>query len=338
MKIFYSLIVFFALIFQSHLIGEGVEILPLEVISYEDFIQNDANAIQVLQNALYKKGIVGIRGIPTYAEKVENFVKTYQAFLLLPNEAKQAVAPNHDLGETFLGYEEGKERFKGPDGRWLIDDLKISYYALIPENQKNKWPLDCDLQTAFQDLGAIMVDTAQLVMKKIHLIGPSTGIFIEDTPKVGRMLYYQKKGDTHRENPFWCGAHFDHAMFTALTPATYFTRGNCTSEPDEAGLFVKVGEKYKKVLADPEVLMFQVGEFGQLVTDDAIRATKHRVHKAHSKEVERYAMAVFFNPPMETIIHSYSELTQDDRYSGQAGDPCSYEHWNDETFKRFIVK
>lgn len=291
-----------------------------------------------LQNALYKKGIVGIRGIPSYAEKVQSFVETYQAFLALPSEAKKAVTSNHEVDQNFLEYEEGKEQFLDPDGKWLIDDLKTSYYAFIPENPQNKWPLDLDLRSAYQGLGEIMVDTAQRVMETIHLTGPSTGIFTEDIPKVGRMLYYQKKGDTHRDNPFWYGAHLDHDMFTALTPATYFVGENRIEEPDEAGLFLKVGDKYKKILADPEILMFQVGEFGQLVTNDAIRATKHRVHKAHDKEVERFAIAVFLNPSMDTIIHSFSELTNDDRYSGQAGDPCSYQYWNDETFKRFIVE
>jgi isopenicillin N synthase-like dioxygenase len=69
-------------------------------------------------------------------------------------------------------------------------------------------------------------------------------------------------------------------------------------EPPEAGLFVKVQGTFKKVAADPEVMMFQVGEFGQLVTNDAIRATEHRVHKAPDS-IERYAMALFFNAPQK---------------------------------------
>ncbi|HEX2583304.1 MAG TPA: hypothetical protein VHL30_04225, partial [Chlamydiales bacterium] len=71
--------------------------------------------------------------------------------------------------------------------------------------------------------------------------------------------------------------------------------------------------------------------------NDAIRATEHRVQKA-SGSVERYAMAVFFEPPLNTTIHSLSELTQDARYGGAAGSPCSYQRWSEESFKRYIVE
>ncbi len=84
--------------------------------------------------------------------------------------------------------------------------------------------------------------------------------------------------------------------------------------------------------------MFQVGEFGQLATDDAIRATEHRVHKAKGTHVERYAMALFFNAPMETTIHSFSELTQDSRYGGMPGDLCTYQRWHEGSFNRYIVE
>lgn len=318
--------------------SEEIEILHLDVIPYELFIQNDPEAVGMLVKALHEKGIVGIRGVPDYLEKVQKFVESSRSFCNLPDSIKESYAPNHDLGEMFLGYEKGKEKFKRPDGKWVVDDLKISYYAYVPENQQNKWPLEIDLKTAFQDLGMLMAETGQKVMEKINLIGPSNGIFIDQTPKIGRMLYYQKSADTNVNNPFWCGAHFDHGMFTAIIPAAYFVEGRQVPEPKEAGLFVKVNGTFKKIQADPEVMMFQAGEFGQLVTNDAIKATEHRVHKAQGFQVERYAMALFFDAPMNTVINSFSELTQDTRYGGKPGDPCTYQHWHEESFKRYIVK
>lgn len=317
---------------------EGVEILPLDVISYESFAQNDPEAIGVLVKALYEKGIVGIRGIPGYSEKVRRFVEGAREFIALPEGVKEFYAPNREQGEMFLGYEKGKEKFKRPDGRWVIDDLKISYYAYVPENKENKWPVEMDLQFPFQELGKVMAEVAKEVMGKIDLTGPRTGIVIGETPQVGRMLYYQKNQNTCADNPYWCGAHFDHGVFTAITPASYFIEGVCVKEPEEAGLFVKVDGRFQKIEADPEILMFQVGEFGQLAMNDAIRATEHRVHKAKSPHVERYAMALFFDAPMHTVIHSDSELTQDFRYGGKVGDPCTYQRWHEESFKRYIVK
>ena len=316
-----------------------IEMLDLDVISYDALMEKDTNTLNLLNKALYEKGIVGIRGVPGYKEKTLNFIKRAKEFSSLPEEIKENYTPNHALGETFLGYERGKEKFKRPDGTWVIDDLKNSYYANVPDDIGNKWPAEIDLKTPFQELGQLMADVGRTVMKSIELIGPKTGIDIEGVPRVGRMLYYAKTQDTSYDNPFWCGSHFDHGLFTALIPAFYFENGKTISEPMEAGLFVKAaGEKnFKKVAADDlEIMMFQVGEFAQLVTNDAIRATEHRVAKAPGC-VERYTMALFFDPPKDTIIHSFSELTNDARYGGSAGDPCSYDHWHQESFKRYIV-
>lgn len=317
--------------------AEEIEVLDLDVISYEKFIENDPLTIQALRKALFEKGIVGIRGVPGYFEKFHAYVESARKFVSLPEGVKESYAPNHELGEMFLGYEKGKEKFKRPDGRWVVDDLKNSYYAFVPESPQNKWPKEVDLQLPYQDLGYLMAETAKRVMEKIDLIGPRIGIFLKDTPQVGRMLYYQKSTDTLNDNPFWCGAHYDHGMFTAITPAIYFVEGMETAEPIEAGLFVRVGNRFKKVIADPEVLMFQVGEFGQLATHDGIRATEHRVHKAKNLQIERFAMALFFDAPLDLVIHSFSELTQDARYGGGPGDPCTYQHWHEESFKRYIV-
>ena len=319
---------------------EPFEVLSLDVISYESFMREDPEAMCTLQTALYKKGIVGIRGIPGYKEKVSRLIEKSREFSALAEEVKEQYAPNHDLGETFLGYEKGKEKFKRPDGRWVVDDLKVSYYGFVPDIAPNKWPVEVDLRTAFQDLGTLMSEMGASVMEKIGLVGKTTGISVDGVPRVGRMLYYRKSENTAIENSFWCGAHFDHGMFTALLPAFYFANGEAVPEPIEAGLFVKTTSDgiFKKVVADdPDVMMFQVGEFGQLATNDAIRATEHHVRKA-SGCIERYTMALFFDAPLDAVIHSESELTSDARYGGGPGDPCSYQHWHEESFKRYLVK
>jgi len=321
-------------------IKDAVEILSLDVISYDALIKEDSESLAVLEKALHEKGIVGIKGIPGCKEKVLKFIENARMFSALPEEVKERYAPDHSRGEMFLGYEKGKEKFKRPDGRWVVDDLKVSYYAFVPESPLNKWPLEVDLKTPFQDLGDLMSEMGKTVMEKIGLIGPSTGIYIDGVPRIGRMLYYRKSIEGTPDNPFWCGAHFDHGMFTALLPAFYFANGKQIEEPMEAGLFIRIKSDgaFKKIIAnDPDVMMFQVGEFGQIVTDDAIQATEHRVHKAWGP-IERYTMALFFDPPMETVVHSHSKLTKDARYGGEPGMPCSYRQWHEESFKRYIVK
>jgi isopenicillin N synthase-like dioxygenase len=316
--------------------NEAVEILHLDVISYESFINDDELALGTLRSALYDKGIVGIKGVPGYKEKVLQMIDTVISFSALPKEIKSKYSPDRLAGE-WTGYELGVEKFKRPDGQWMVDTLKASYYANIPDDASNRWPSELDLRGPFQSLGKIMGDMGKSVMTKIGLIEPNG---LDGTPQVGRLLHYRKNGGDH-VNPFWCGAHYDHGMFTALLPAFYFVNEQSLEEPIECGLFVRNTDdgNFKKIIAnDPDVLMFQVGEFGQLITNDRIRATEHRVQKATTGSVERYTMAVFFPAPNDLVIQSCSKLALDSRYPGGPGSPCTWDHWHRASLDRYLVK
>lgn len=183
-----------------------------------------------------------------------------------------------------------------------------------------------------------MAEVGESIMYKIGLLGNQTGLHLEQDSRVGRMLYYSKSNNN--ENPYWCGAHFDHGLFTAILPAIYFSNGEKVSEPLEAGLFVRTLEDgtFKKVVAeDYDVMMFQVGEFGQLVTNDEIQATEHRVHKA-TDSIERYTIALFYSAPMNLPIYSQSTLTADARYGANKGEACTYRHWHEASLERYLVK
>jgi isopenicillin N synthase-like dioxygenase len=298
------------------------EVLDITVVPYADLVAGDLSTVAQAKSALYKEGIVGVKGVPGYTEAVSQFIHAARAFSSLSEEEKELCAPRHDLGDLFLGYEKGREKFKRPDGRWVVDDLKVSYYAFVPENPANKWPASVERQTPFEQLGTLMSDTGVLVMERVGLVSPS---LLEGVPRVTRMLHYRKSADTRADNPFWCGSHPDPRLLLRW-------RYPCP-EPEEAGLFVLTGNSFKKVLADPEVMLFQVGEFGQLLTNDAIRATEHCVQKAQGS-IERYTMALFFDLPPTTTISSQSLLIKDARYA----EPCVYRHWVEESFKRYIVE
>lgn len=316
----------------------GKEPLTLDVISYDAFVQEDPQTIATLKKAFHEKGIVGMRGIPGYQEKVQKYIHALREFSALPEEVKRTYAPKE--GEMFLGYERGKEKFQRPDGKWVIDDLKVSYYTHVPNTIHNKWPKEVDLFGPYMEMGELMSEVGTAVLDKMGVIGLKTGIDISGVPRVGRMLYYAKSSNTQDENPYWCGAHFDHGMFTVLIPASYYAEGKEISEPSEAGLFVRPrnGTEFQKVCAnDPDVMLFQVGEFGQLITNDALQATEHRVQKAHG-DVERFTMALFFGASMDTVVCSESSLTADSRYGGTPGEPCSYLQWTERTFERYIVR
>lgn len=337
-KIIHLAIVSVLFICEGELMGMQ-DTISLDILSYESFMNEDAQAMSVLSTALYEKGIVGIKGIPGYQEMVERFMEKARAFSALPDEIKLAYSPDRSKNEIDLGYERGKEKFKRPDGRWVIDSLKVTYSAFVPDATPNKWPSEVDIKTPFQELGMLMAEMGKAVMKKIGLIGSRPGIDADGVTNKGRMLYYVKTSEETSDNPLWCGSHFDHGLFTALLPAFYFQQGQRVPEPAEAGLFVRTPSdgQFKKVSVDAsDILLFQVGEFGQLLTNDAIRATEHKVHKAQGS-IERYTMALFLCAPPETLVHSFSELTRDFRYGAQAGEPCSYQRWAHNSFNRYLV-
>lgn len=309
----------------------------LTIISYDDLKNNNSEAVEALKKALFSHGIVGVRRIEGYQQLVENYVKAAKAFARLDAETKARYSPNRDEG--FLGYEIGKEKFKNSDNVEVVDDCKASYYAFVPDHADNKWPTEVDLKTPYQEVGKLMIQVGTEVMQAIGLVGPNAPVDQLGDDHVGRGLYYSKVSDSHKGNPLWCGAHYDHGIFTALLPAVYIDeKGNQIPEPEEAGLFVRApdAKEFKKVRADdPDVMLFQVGEWGQIASNDKILATEHYVQKAVG-HVERITMALFFKTPFEYVIESTSKLAQDGRYGG--GRTCKYLDWHNASLKRYEVK
>jgi isopenicillin N synthase-like dioxygenase len=308
------------------------EALPLTVIAYSDFTTGDAKTIEALKKALLEQGIVGISGIPGLKGAEDRFVSAARTFSDFSEEVKGRYAPNRDV--EYLGYELAKEKFRGDDGVEVVDDSKASYYALVPDHDTNKWPKELDLRTPLQEVGAMMAENGKAVMEKIGLL--NSGVTL-DEHQVGRMLSYRNR-EGRQAKRCWCGEHYDHGLFTALLSATYFEQGTKVSEPQEAGLFVKATNDsvFKKVVVnDPDIMLFQVGEFGQLATNDRIKATKHRVDSAPGA-IERYTMALFFSATMDCTITSTSELAKDERYG--EGPSCTFEQWHTKSLARYHAK
>jgi isopenicillin N synthase-like dioxygenase len=230
------------------------------------------------------------------------------------------------------------ERFKKKNGEWQIDDNKASYYAFVPDHSHNKWPREVDLKTPYLSLGELIFKTGKQILDRVGL-NATTGLIHEEMSGYGRMLHYHKQSDETKENDNWCGGHYDHGVFTGLMPAYYFREGVMIPEPDEAGLYIKPSDstQYEKFdAADKSVLLFQVGEFGQLISNDRIKATEHRVHKAWG-EIERFAFALFYSAGDATRIKSQSILTRDERYSFNQGEDGSvtYDDWQMASYARY---
>jgi isopenicillin N synthase-like dioxygenase len=314
--------------------------MQLDIISLQalrDPTQLDAHA--AMEQALLNKGIVGISGVPYFLEKSRAFVKAALEFSQLPEAIKESYQPDRDSGDT-EGYECGAERFKDPQGVWHVDDKKVSYYAWIPDEPRNIWPLEIDLKSSYLALGELIFQTGKVLLNVMGL-NESIGIHHDRMKGHGRMLHYRKESDLTNINPNWCGGHFDHSLFTGLMPGYYFRDGVECPEPEEAGLNIdfRDGRGFQKVsVPDQSIMLFQVGELGQLVSNDRIRATKHLVTKSLGG-IERIALALFWNIDPAYQITSTSELTQDSRFSENRS-PEGYvtaAKWAEMSYARYLA-
>lgn len=312
--------------------------MEITIIAYNDLINPNAkDSHEKLASALLNQGLVAIQGIPDYPEKSKAYIDSLREFSALPEEIKNTYAPDRDSGQT-EGYELGAEWFKNAAGEWQIDDKKASFYAFVPDNAKNIWPREIDLKTPYLSLGALIFNTGKHILNVLGL-NQAMGLNLDGIYGYGRMLHYHKEKDLTDSNPDWCGAHLDHGLLTGLMPAYYFREGQWVDEPEEAGLYIvpSSGSQFEKVHAiDRNLLLFQVGEFGQIASNDRIKATRHIVKKAKGG-IDRYTLAVFLNAAPETRIHSSSQLAADERYaSNQDKDGyITYGAWDKASFERY---
>ncbi|OGT36488.1 MAG: hypothetical protein A3F11_11920 [Gammaproteobacteria bacterium RIFCSPHIGHO2_12_FULL_37_14] len=315
--------------------------MELDIISYRDLLNpENRSAAKSLENALLYKGIVGIRDVPEFEKKSRAYISAARQFSALEDSIKQKYAPNREAGDT-EGYELGAERFKDPNGIWQTDDKKASFYAFVPDDLRNKWPKEVDLRTPYLILGEVIFNTGKVLLNFIGL-NSTAGLKHEHLIGYGRMLHYHKESDASNRNENWCGAHVDHGVFTGVVPAYYFRDGKEVDEPKEAGLFIKAtsNNDFEKICAsDKSILLFQVGEFGQLLLHDAVKATKHVVKKAKGN-IERFAFALFYSAHNDVTVHSRSILIEDARYSENmfSDGSINYQKWEKASFEQYRAK
>ncbi|MGQ3888547.1 hypothetical protein ACQUW5_05885 [Legionella sp. CNM-1927-20] len=311
--------------------------MELDIITYEELLNPTFNAKRI-EKPLLDKGILGISHVPQFELKYKEYIKVARQFSLLSESIKKRYAPNLDSGLT-EGYEVGAEWFKNEDGKWQIDAHKASYYACVPDNSLNKWPTEINLKKAYLELGELIFVTGKKLLNKIGLNEEMAGLNHDSLQGYGRMLHYQRAKGLAEKDDNWCGAHHDHGLFTGLTPASYFQDDKEVEEPKEAGLYIipHNSQRFEKVeLPHKFILLFQVGEFAQLLSHDRFTATKHMVKKAPAG-IERFTYALFYSPDEKMLIKSNSILAKDLRYSkNQTAEGClRYKDWAEASLKLY---
>lgn len=263
--------------------------------------------------AFHDKGIIAIRGVPGFVKAYEDFMTAAQSFINLSEEKKFQYTP-HDSYER--GWSYGIETFNN-----VTDSFKGSYYVKYPETSAdapNLWPCQDvpDFKQNYLNLVKIIFHTGKEIQ-------PLLGIHINDVTSVTRMLYY---GPIHDSNAGeWCGEHRDHGLLTGLCPGVYFWKGERVPKPSGTGLFVR-GEE---ISAPDDVLLFQIGEVAELITNGAVTATEHQVRKAVG-DYERYNFALFISPLPDYKVES--TLT---KYNDRFSPGIHYKEWNQRSLAKY---
>ena len=290
--------------------GEKSTIEEKCVVEYQEL----GSSQEKVEELLHQYGIIAIRGVPGFVETYERFIEEARAFVSLSEEEKSKCTPTDAFSR---GWSFGIEKFKG-----RLDTFKGSYYVAIPEGCDGKeclWPESKSFKEAYLNLSSLIYQTGKELM-------PQVGLDLDQVTGMARMLYYAPVNEnTNDTNPNWCAEHRDHSVITGLCPAIFVKGGEIVSKPSNCGLYVK-GES---VSFPNDVLIFQIGETAQLITDGKITATDHYVKKAIG-DYERYTMALFFDCDKEISI--YSSVTE---YNDRFRQGMTYGEWSEASFNKY---
>ncbi len=270
-------------------------------------------------------GYIAVEGVPGFADAYQRYLGFMRQFIDLPPEEQAKYTPSN-YGAR--GWSRGVEVFNGK-----CDTFKGSFYAAIPDDASNIWPEES--LTGFKEA---YLDVATLVLNVGREILPLVG-FTQSVKGLGRGLHYKSvSGSEDDGNPNWCGNHRDHGVFTCLCPEVYFDEeGNIVDRPEGAGLYIES----KPVAPRRDIMLFQMGEVMELMTNGAVRATDHLVKKAFGPE--RYALAVFADPEEEVIIN-FSDSSVIEKYKDRlteediAHGSVSFAAWNDRSLAKYNPK
>lgn len=263
-------------------------------------------------------GFIAISGVPGFVEAYDRFIAAAREFTALPAEIQAECTPADSFGR---GQSRGIEALA--EGR--KDTYKGSYYAWSPDNEAhpNVWPRSLPrFQTAYLEVAGIIAGVGKEILPLLDRP--------EETICLARMLHYGAVPEGEDDgNPNWCGLHRDHGLITGLCPEVYFRDGERVEKPAGSGLYI-LG---REISPPPGVMMFQIGEVLELVTNGATRATEHWVQKALGG-YERYTMAVFFDPPEDMRITCTNEGVIA-KYADRYTPGVLYKTWGERSYAKY---
>lgn len=309
------------------------EIVSAKVVEldYNDLINDKIDLSKEIEEAYGFNGIgaLTVKNVPNYVEARRKLLPLSNKFASLPNEVKDKYV--HKDSYYAFGWSHGKECLQG------VPDLsKGSYYA-NPQYDKpsddeelikkypsflhpNIWPTEDmpELESAFKELGNIIVETGKLIAKQCDKYVRSRCNTINNGLEnvintslccKARLLHYfpitesaaqvAQQNFSSTEFSSWCGWHNDHGSLTGLTCAMYLDEnGNEVDNTDpDAGLYIRNRKSQLiRVKIPKDNVAFQIGETAQVHSGGFLQATPHAVRGSKVPNVSRNTFAVFMEP------------------------------------------
>jgi len=262
-------------------------------------------------------GYIAVEGVEGFADAYQRFLNVGRQFTAL-SPADQAECTPADFSGN--GWSRGVEKFNGK-----TDTYKGSYYAKIPNVETNVWPDEIlpDFRDAYQEVATLVLNVAREILPLVGFDG--------DVQALGRMLHYKSVPEGEDDdNPNWCGNHRDHGVFTGLCPEVYYDdAGDIVARPESSGLYIEGNP----VAPRKDIMLFQMGEFMELLTNGKTRATDHEVKKALSG-FERYALAVFIDPLNEITV-TCDNAAVVEKYADRYEPGITYEEWGKRSYRKY---
>ncbi len=266
-----------------------------------------------------RTGYIAVSGVPGFAREYQRLLTLTQQFTALPPEVQAECTP---IDYFTNGWSRGVEVFC--DKR---DTYKGSYYVWLPDTPgKSVWPASIpEFRSAYLTVANIVWGVGQEILPLVGFDGK--------TQALARMLHYKSvPGGEDDGNPNWCGIHRDHGIITGLCPEVFYKDGKVISRPKGSGLYIE-GEP---VAPPSDIVLFQMGEVLELMSNGAVRSTDHWVVKARDGS-ERYSMAVFLDP----LDHFEITCTNPDviaKYADRFRPGITYEEWGAASYAKYNPK
>ena len=267
-------------------------------ISLKNLINNDELTLTALSEALTNHGFFVITDHQIPHSLFNQAYEFSEKFFNLPIKNKQSYSFREFAGAR--GYTPfGKETALGE----TVPDLKEFWHhgPIIDKTFDNRIMKNIhvneikDFNEVFDKLFTEMNTLGSKLLSSISLtLDLPINFFDESTKKGNSLLRLIHYPPSNNQNMFRAREHADINLITLLIGA---------NEPglevkDKSGAWIPVSSSYEDIVCN-------IGDMMQLITDNRLKSTPHRVVKYKTDEIKsRYSIPFFMHPSPDTVLKS----------------------------------